>query len=206
MLFLQKFFFNKTFSTLTLLHLLALVHTKVISDCAAVTSGNAEYIENTNTACNSLYPFIYCNSTFSAYCTQEKCLEEYECTSAELLTAAPTSRPSIATAASPIPSGAPIITTTSPTTSSVTTTSTTASEPSSAANTATTMNIRKTCQTGITGNYPYPRNCRYYYRCIDGYYLLQDCGFRMSFDAIDRFCKSTKVAQCLQETRNESFW
>ncbi|XP_067625183.1 uncharacterized protein [Eurosta solidaginis] len=69
------------------------------------------------------------------------------------------------------------------------------------------VNIRKVCRVGVSGNFPYLRNCRYYYHCTDGYFVIQDCGFYMSFDVVDGYCKSTRVARCFGRIwSNNIFW
>ncbi|XP_017477266.1 PREDICTED: cell wall protein RTB1-like [Rhagoletis zephyria] len=139
-------------------------------------------------------------------------MEEYECEIQSVIGApvdgspTPSSVPSAnnPTTSTTTGSSTSRVTPSTPAATSITTT--TSLVPTSAPITTTTVNMRVTCHAGVTGNYPYLRNCRYYYRCSNGYHWLQDCGFSMSFDVIDGYCKSTKVARCSTESRRESFW
>ncbi|XP_004533300.1 uncharacterized protein LOC101451466 [Ceratitis capitata] len=210
---------------------------KIISDCSTITSATAEYVPNPNTTCNSRYPFIYCNAELSAYCTQDECIDEFECEREEELSAASDSEDQVTststmkmttisthpgtrrttakvktTTLEPTKPTAVAITATTKTiatipiistqaTKTITTTTTTGNptiEPNINPTTIEALNIRQLCRIGITENYPYMRNCRYYYRCTNGYLLFQECPYLMSFDVYNGYCKHAREARCLK--------
>ncbi|XP_050321445.1 uncharacterized protein LOC126753781 [Bactrocera neohumeralis] len=222
---LLSFIYNFTVITLIALQFVAPLQARIISDCDSVALETTEYISNSNTACSSRYPYIYCDGEASAYCTQDECLEDYQCENEDLSelseedqVSATTAEPTviITEGTATTPKATTIVTTTNmqSTTSSgqqtTEVTTTTAKTTATTINISTTtkpqltstttidvQNIKSLCRAGVFANYAYPRNCRYYYRCTNGYFLLQECGFLMFFDAYDGYCKSAKEARCV---------
>ncbi|XP_011197263.3 uncharacterized protein LOC105221834 [Bactrocera dorsalis] len=222
---LLSFIYNFTVITLIALQLLGPTQARIISDCDSVALETTEYIPNSNTACNSRYPYIYCDGESSAYCTQDECLEDYQCENADLSELSEEEEQVSATTDAPTVIIAESTATTPKTTTMVTTITTqraTSTEtitqvtPITTKITATTINnsttikplltstttidvqnIKSLCRAGVFANYAYSRNCRYYYRCTNGYFLLQECGYLMLFDAYDGYCKSAREARCV---------
>uniref|UniRef100_A0A0K8VEX2 Chitin-binding type-2 domain-containing protein n=1 Tax=Bactrocera latifrons TaxID=174628 RepID=A0A0K8VEX2_BACLA len=219
---LLSFIYNFAVIILTALQLVAPLQARVISDCNSVALETTEYIQNSNTACNSRYPYIYCNGEASAYCTQDECLEDYQCENEDLSelskgeqVSATTAEPTVVITESTTttPKTTTIVTTTTtqsttstgqqtakvtPTTTATTLNISTAIKPLLASTTTiVAQNIKRLCRAGVFANYAYSRNCRYYYRCTNGYFLLQECGYLMLFDAYDGYCKSATVARCI---------
>nr|XP_036226932.1 uncharacterized protein LOC118682384 [Bactrocera oleae] len=219
---LLSFTYNFAVILLFTLQIIAPTIARVISDCDSVVLETTEYIPNSNTACNSRYPYIYCNGEASAYCTQDECLDDYQCESDDISelsgeeqVSAASAEPTVITTESTAttPKRTTIVTTitTQGTTSTATTTEeipittkTTATTPnipittkSLLTTTIDSQNIKNLCRAGVFANYSYPRNCRYYYRCTNGYFLLQECGYLMFFDAYAGYCKSAREARCV---------
>ncbi|XP_011188842.2 salivary glue protein Sgs-3 [Zeugodacus cucurbitae] len=224
LLSLRQYLYNNTTVILLItLQLFALTHARIISDCDTVASETTDYIPNSDNTCKIRYPYIYCNGEESAYCTQDECLEEYDCESEDInelpdevdasttTTAAPATTITESTTVTPTTIIAAFTATTTTTASTTTTTqvspitTTKTTEQAPVTITTDTQNVKNLCRRGVFATYPYPRNCRYYYRCSNGYFLLQECGYLMSFDAFDGLCKNTKEARCLSRLISKQF-
>lgn len=223
----QCLYNNFTLMLLFALQLITQTHARIISACDRIELETTEYIPNLNTACNSRYPYIYCDGEESAYCTQDECLEDYRCERDDISdlqgkdqVPATTSATSVITAGSTAVTRTTTTSTTAQTIASSTTTTevtpTTTTSTAAALNIPTTIkpllttiiyveNIKNLCRAGVYAHYPYPSNCRYYYRCTNGYFLLQECGYLMFFDAYDGYCKSAKEARCISPLRSTQF-
>lgn len=141
-------------------------------------------VTNANQECSE---FVHCDGDDSYYCNGD-CREAVECYTNVVTTPVTTLRP-IGTSTERAPSAEPVNTTsttlatTTPTTIAVTTT--TSQVPST--------DVYVICKTsGRNGVYPYPANSNYYYQCISGYLLLQQCPQNFHFDVAQGQCVATK--------------
>uniref|UniRef100_A0A0A1XHE0 Calmin n=1 Tax=Zeugodacus cucurbitae TaxID=28588 RepID=A0A0A1XHE0_ZEUCU len=77
-MFRQQNYFAKLaiFAVITV-QLLVLMQAREISQCGSKAE---EFIENNDPICNTIYTQVYCNGAGSAYCTNDGCEEEFECT------------------------------------------------------------------------------------------------------------------------------
>ncbi|XP_016936610.4 uncharacterized protein [Drosophila suzukii] len=145
-------------------------------------------VTNENQECSE---FVHCDGDNSYYCNGD-CREAVECYTEELTTKAP----------APVTTIKPIATTTvkppseeppSPANTTSTTTSTSMAPPTTTTSVPNSDDIRVICKTsGKNGVYPYPANSNYYYQCISGYLLLQQCPQNFHFEASQGQCVSTK--------------
>ncbi|XP_068154965.1 uncharacterized protein [Drosophila tropicalis] len=161
---------------------------EVLQECEGVIISR---IQNSNPDCSE---FVYCNGEDSFYCNGD-CLEPVECyrsesesTTLQPPIAAPTTPPTLITTVPP---------TVIPTTPKTTTTSkignmSTTKSTSRAVKTTTELpstDFQLLCKIkGDNAVYPYPANPNYYYHCIAGYLLLQQCPQNFHFDAIQGQC------------------
>uniref|UniRef100_A0A6P4E5K9 Uncharacterized protein LOC108038295 n=1 Tax=Drosophila rhopaloa TaxID=1041015 RepID=A0A6P4E5K9_DRORH len=149
-------------------------------------------IPNENKECSE---YVHCDGDDSYYCNGD-CREAVECYNKDVTTKAPVTtlkpvEPTTKNSTSeelPVPAST---TTVTPTTKADTT-SPSISTP------ATTTPIPNTdvhviCKTsGKSGVYPYPANSNYYYQCLSGYLLLQQCPQNFHFDESQGQCISKK--------------
>ncbi|XP_068154948.1 chondroitin proteoglycan 1 [Drosophila tropicalis] len=127
----------------------------------------------TNTLTNCSYGYIYCNGSDSQYCVDTgNCSETYFCNA--------TTTTTIAT------------TTATPTTPAANVSTTSSTNNNS---TLSSAEVRQRCQSGVTGKYPYPNNSNYYYNCINGYLLVEQCPFCYSFNTDNGTCTGL-MANC----------
>ncbi|XP_017010092.2 chitotriosidase-1 [Drosophila takahashii] len=141
-------------------------------------------VTNENQECSE---FVHCDGDDSYYCNGD-CREAVECYNQEVTTKAP---------APPITTPRPAFTTTEeeppPPENSTSTTKTPSIAPTSSTTPIPSNDIRVICKTsGRNGVYPYPANSNYYYQCISGYLLLQQCPQNFHFDAAQGQCIYTK--------------
>lgn len=138
-----------------------------ITDCANIENG--QFINNTRLNCN--YSLIYCDDQNSFYCdANELCDPNYNCTEIVAL--------------------AENVTTTVSTTISTTininiNTTTTRATPSE--------DVRAICRRGVTEKYKYPGNCNYYYYCLEGYLIVEQCPMGFAFNDATRACTKRTV-------------
>ncbi|XP_050741944.1 spindle pole body component 97 [Drosophila biarmipes] len=145
-------------------------------------------VTNENQECSE---FVHCDGDDSYYCNGD-CREPVQCYQEELPTEAPapvtTIKPIVTTTAKP-PSEEP----STPVNTTSTTTSTATDPPTTTTPVPSSDDIRVICKTsGRNGVYPYPANSNYYYQCISGYLLLQQCPQNFHFEASQGQCISSK--------------
>uniref|UniRef100_A0A6P4DXY2 Uncharacterized protein LOC108038301 n=1 Tax=Drosophila rhopaloa TaxID=1041015 RepID=A0A6P4DXY2_DRORH len=71
------------------------------------------------------------------------------------------------------------------TTPIVVTTPTPTPSPSS---TSSPSDIRRVCRQGVTRRFSYPQNCNYFYYCVDGFLLVEQCPIGYVFDTETGAC------------------
>jgi len=121
-------------------------------------NGQNGIINNTRTNCS--YSFINCSAEDSMFCTDNRtCNTNFTCGDIDHVDNT---------------TAAPILTTPSV----ITTPSTTAS-PS---------DIRRQCRQGVTKRFSYPQNCNYFYYCVDGFLLVEQCPIGYAFDSRTGAC------------------
>ncbi|XP_017053036.1 uncharacterized protein LOC108096165 [Drosophila ficusphila] len=141
-------------------------------------------IANENQECSE---FVHCDGDNSYYCNGD-CREAVECYVKEVTTKPP----------EPITTIKPIerTTETTPSQNTTSTTKVTASStetPSEVITSTPSSDVHVICKTsGRNGVYPYPANSNYYYQCIAGYLLLQQCPQNFHFDSAQGQCISKK--------------
>ncbi|XP_017034093.1 uncharacterized protein [Drosophila kikkawai] len=157
-----------------------------LEECSGVIINK---VANPNLECSE---FVHCNGDDSYYCNGD-CREPVECyitteVPKEVTTLKPLP-PSTSTEKSTTPEEQPKPASTTTTKSTTTSTST-----STISTTPTPSNdIHVICRTsGKNGVYPYPANSNYYYQCLSGYLLLQQCPQNFHFDVTQGQCISTK--------------
>ncbi|TDG42832.1 hypothetical protein AWZ03_010741 [Drosophila navojoa] len=150
-------------------------------------------IPNPNLECSE---YVYCNGDDSYYCNGD-CSEPVVCydnveepeQETEQTTLRTTTLLTESTASSSRITELPPSTT--PSSSSTRTTRTT-----STFRTTTAGNLQATCKSSAqNGVYPYPANDNYYYQCLAGYLLLQQCPQHFHFSEAQRQCISSKSYQ-----------
>ncbi|XP_034658429.1 uncharacterized protein LOC117895127 [Drosophila subobscura] len=145
-------------------------------------------VTNPNQACSE---FVHCNGDDSYYCNGD-CWEPIDCYGAMEETSAENKIPSSSAPVAPqdpmlAERSTPTIFTPSP-----------SYPPSSSATiaagtTISSSSVHVICKTsGRNGVYPYPANSNYYYQCISGYLLLQQCPQNFHFEAVQERCTATK--------------
>ncbi|XP_022226138.1 uncharacterized protein LOC111076597 [Drosophila obscura] len=141
-------------------------------------------VTNPNQACSE---FVHCNGDDSYYCNGD-CWEPIDCYGAMEETSAEISIPSASEPVAPE----------DPKQDKKSTPTISTPSPSYTPSTAAVTNIPSTdvhvmCKTsGRNGVYPYPANSNYYYQCIAGYLLLQQCPQNFHFEAVQKQCIATK--------------
>ncbi|XP_043071265.1 uncharacterized protein in LEU2 3'region [Drosophila grimshawi] len=148
-------------------------------------------VPNPNPECSE---YVFCNGDDSYYCNDE-CIEPVSCNDANETTAqAAQSTTTTSTTITTVATEQPQQTDPNPTStfeasssssSSSSTTTPTPSTTSTAASSTTVSsnNLQIICRrSGRDGVYPYPANDNYYYQCISGYLLLQQCPQHFHFD------------------------
>ncbi|KAL7733021.1 hypothetical protein ACLKA6_002825 [Drosophila palustris] len=149
--------------------ILPVVFTVVIFGCAVyvcalnitecANTENGKYINNTRLNCS--YSLIYCNDLESQYCDEiDQCDPNYNCT--EVVIVAETNSTTVAT------------------TNSTTMITTTTGPPFE--------DVRKICRRGLTEKYKYPGNCNYYYYCLEGFLIVEQCPMGFVFTEATRAC------------------
>ncbi|XP_017086338.1 uncharacterized protein LOC108118258 [Drosophila eugracilis] len=120
------------------------------------------FINNTRSNCS--YSYINCSGQDSMFCLDNRtCNVNYTC--GDILTN---------TTAAPV--------TTTPIAITTTTTTTTPSP------TASPSDIRRQCRQGVTKRFSYPQNCNYFYYCVDGFLLVEQCPIGYAFDSETGAC------------------
>lgn len=115
-------------------------------------SGQNGFINNTRSNCN--YSLINCSGQNSMFCTDNTtCNANFTCS--DIL---------------PVDNSTAIPISTTP--NVVTTASTTVSH----------SDIRRECRQGVTKRFSYPQNCNYFYYCVDGFLLVEQCPIGYAFD------------------------
>ncbi|KAH8307126.1 hypothetical protein KR044_005626 [Drosophila immigrans] len=122
-----------------------------------------EYINNTDINCN--YKIIYCYGDQSQYCDAiNMCDINYDC---------PAFDPSAST-----------------------TIGTTVSQPTGSTTYTTGVSpedVRAVCKRGITEKYRYAGNSNYYYYCIEGFLIVEQCPMGFVFSEQTRACSRQTV-------------
>ncbi|XP_023164458.1 uncharacterized protein LOC111595120 [Drosophila hydei] len=144
-------------------------------ECDGIASGS--YINNTRANCN--YSLIYCDEDSSQFCDRENsCDLEYSCGGQNSSTLNPSTPPAAAE----------------------TTTATESSNSSSSGSTAAPgTDVRGLCRRGVTKKYLYPGNCNYYYYCVDGFLIVEQCPIGYAFNEQLGTC-SGRIADQLPRT------
>ncbi|EDV52121.2 endochitinase [Drosophila erecta] len=140
-------------------------------------------VANENQECSE---FVHCDGDDSYYCNGD-CREAVECYATVAITPVTTSRPA-ETTTERAPSQEPVNTTS--TLASATPSTTTVAPTSTPFPSADVYVICKTSRRN--GVYPYPANSHYYYQCISGFLLLQQCPQNFHFDGTQGQCVATK--------------
>ncbi|KAH8327396.1 hypothetical protein KR074_007998 [Drosophila pseudoananassae] len=152
-----------------------------LEDCKGVIIPK---IPNENNECSQ---FVHCDGDNSYYCNGDceepvQCYQEDEEITTEAL--APTTTALVPQEISSEESTA------------VSTTTTTVAPPETTLPTTTPSSItdvRVHCRiSGKNGVYPYPANSNYYYQCMGGFLLLQQCPQNFYFEAAQGQCISKK--------------
>ncbi|KAH8379143.1 hypothetical protein KR009_003278 [Drosophila setifemur] len=147
-------------------------------------------VANPNQECSE---FVHCNGDDSYYCNGD-CREPVECyleedNTTEAITLVPLP-PATSPEQSPpatVPTPKPVITT------KATPTPQPPTVPPPVTTPIPSTDVHVICRTsGKNGVYPYPANSNYYYQCISGYLLLQQCPHNLIFDENQGRCISTK--------------
>ncbi|XP_017112642.1 uncharacterized protein LOC108136157 [Drosophila elegans] len=136
-------------------------------------TGQNGIINNTRPNCS--YPYINCSAQDSLFCFQtDTCSANFICGNIDTLdnsTASPNqTTPTVITSPTPLAS-----------TSTISTTSTTS-----------TSSIRRECRPGVTKRFSYPQNCNYFYYCVDGFLLVEQCPIGYVFDSESGACGGRK--------------
>ncbi|XP_023164330.2 probable serine/threonine-protein kinase roco5 [Drosophila hydei] len=149
-------------------------------------------IPNPNLECSE---YVYCNGDDSYYCNddcsepvncygQEQEEQQEETTTTTTTTTKATTATELTTPSEEQPTASSSNSSTDSTTTSTTTSSTTAG------------NLQAICKSsGRNGVYPYPANDNYYYQCLAGYLLLQQCPQHFHFNEAQGQCISSKSYQ-----------
>lgn len=149
-------------------------------------------IPNPNPECSE---YVYCNGDDSYYCNGDcsepvVCYDNVEEPEQEQETVQTTVRATTLLTASTASSS---WTTEFPTSSSSTTST---ARTTSTTRTTTAGNLQAICKSSAqNGVYPYPANDNYYYQCLAGYLLLQQCPQHFHFSEAQRQCISSKSYQ-----------
>ncbi|KAH8246259.1 hypothetical protein KR038_008174 [Drosophila bunnanda] len=148
-------------------------------------------VSNPNLDCSE---FVHCDGDDSYYCNGD-CREPVECYIEDITAEVPKE----VTTLKPLPPSTSTEKSTTPDEQpkpeNKTTQSTTSSTSTSTTKTTPTPSndIHVICRTsGKNGVYPYPANSNYYYQCLSGYLLLQQCPQNFHFDVTQGQCISTK--------------
>ncbi|XP_017053068.1 uncharacterized protein LOC108096195 [Drosophila ficusphila] len=48
--------------------------------------------------------------------------------------------------------------------------------------TVSPSDVRRQCRQGVTKRFSYPQNCNYFYYCVDGFLLVEQCPIGYAFD------------------------
>lgn len=141
-------------------------------------------VANPNLECSQ---FVHCDGDDSYYCNAD-CREPVECYIEDITTEVPKEVTTLRPLPPATPDAQPIpVNTTPKSTTSSTSTSTISTTP------FPSNDVHVICRTsGKNGVYPYPANSNYYYQCIAGYLLLQQCPQNFHFDVTQGQCISTK--------------
>ncbi|XP_017086337.1 uncharacterized protein LOC108118257 [Drosophila eugracilis] len=150
-------------------------------------------VTNENQECSE---FVHCDGDDSYYCNGD-CREAVECYTDRVSTQAPapitTKKPIETTTEKAKPEEPPFPANTTSTTLKPSTTSSTMGITSTTTPIPSDNNVHVMCKTsGKNGVYPYPANSNYYYQCISGYLLLQQCPQNFHFEVSQGQCISTK--------------
>ncbi|BFF96443.1 uncharacterized protein DMAD_05089 [Drosophila madeirensis] len=129
----------------------------------SITECNNQFGFINNTRPNCSYPYINCSGQDSMFCVDNStCNAAFNCNET-------------------IVSGIPTV---SPNNSSTST----SESPNTGLSTASPLNVREQCRQGVTKRFSYPQNCNYFYYCVDGFLLVEQCPFGYAFDASSGAC------------------
>ncbi|XP_033237375.1 uncharacterized protein [Drosophila pseudoobscura] len=54
--------------------------------------------------------------------------------------------------------------------------------------TSSPLDVREQCHQGVTKRFSYPQNCNYFYYCVDGFLLVEQCPIGYAFNATTGAC------------------
>lgn len=110
------------------------------------------FINNTRPNCS--YAYINCSGQDSLFCSDNRtCSANFTCTNFDNSTS-----------------------TVSPNNTTTTVT------PTPTSSTASPLDVRRQCHQGVTKRFSYPQNCNYFYYCVDGFLLVEQCPFGYAFN------------------------
>ncbi|XP_060653123.1 uncharacterized protein LOC132789252 [Drosophila nasuta] len=142
-----------------------------ITECGS--NENGEYMNITRSDCN--YTVIFCNGQNSQFCDAiDMCDPSYNCPEATDISVSTTIGTTFST------SNGSTFSTSVGSTVSTTPRSTTTGTPAE--------DIRAKCRRGITAKYKYPGNCNYYYYCLEGFLIVEQCPFGFVFSEETKAC------------------
>lgn len=147
-----------------------------LPECDSVAANS--FINNTRSNCS--HSLIYCDGDNSQFCDSTVlCDLEYTCPPAT----------NGSTTLLPLPADEEP----APTTSSDSSTDSTVSTPA-------TLDVRALCRRGVTKKYMYPGNCNYYYYCVDGFLIVEQCPIGYAYNELAGTCSGRiqDVAACRQ--------
>ncbi|XP_032599238.1 uncharacterized protein LOC6556591 [Drosophila grimshawi] len=150
-----------------------------IADCNDIADG--EFIDNPQTQC--AHSLIYCDGVNSMFCDRtDWCDADFTCDGQIA-----------STTASSITSGRSTIST------SISTSTNTTDTPLTTTISATT-DVRSLCRHGVTQKYKYPGNCNYYYYCMDGFLIVEQCPIGYAFNEPNGTCSGriADIPDCRQ--------
>ncbi|XP_017134901.1 uncharacterized protein LOC108151041 [Drosophila miranda] len=131
-----------------------------------ITECNNQFGFINNTRPNCSYAYINCSGQDSTFCVDNiTCNVAFYCNE-------------------PIISGNSTV---APLNSTSTSTSTSTSR-SPILSTASPLDVREQCHQGVTKRFSYPQNCNYFYYCVDGFLLVEQCPIGYAFNATTGAC------------------